>query len=193
MAVVTSSMIKVCCNGLVQFNHDNMTGPELAVDLVNLANGPGWTLPRLIQVLGEHQIRKSSSLTPFSSQRLRQWTDLLRTAFNAPDGAELCAAINTLLDAGTSRAYLSTHDGLGPHLHWAPEEEDVVARVKAVTAGGLALFSVESAGKRIGTCSRSGCDKVFVDTSRNGKRTYCSAKCGNYDAVQRHRHGTAVN
>ncbi|WP_370684747.1 CGNR zinc finger domain-containing protein [Corynebacterium glutamicum] len=33
----------------------------------------------------------------------------------------------------------------------------------------------------------TGCTEVFVDTSRNGHRAYCSAKCGNYVAVQRHR------
>lgn len=32
-----------------------------------------------------------------------------------------------------------------------------------------------------------GCRSVFVDTSRNGRRRYCSARCGNYDAVARHR------
>lgn len=170
-----------------------MTGSELAVDLVNLAGGPDWSVERVLHILDEHQIRKTSSLTNNSAERLRQWALMLRKAFDATDAEGLCRAINSLLEAGTSRAYLSTHDGLQPHLHWAPEEEDVVARVKAVTAGGLALFSVESAGKRIGACARQGCETVFVDTSRNGKRSYCSAKCGNYDAVQRHRQGAPAS
>lgn len=95
--------------------------------------------------------------------------------------------INELLEAGTSRAYLTTHDKLKPHLHFASDDDDVLARVKAVTAGGLAIFTVEAGGGRLGACGRQGCPKVFIDTSRNGRRAYCSAKCGNYVAVRRHR------
>ncbi|WP_277209242.1 CGNR zinc finger domain-containing protein [Isoptericola croceus] len=28
---------------------------------------------------------------------------------------------------------------------------------------------------------------MFVDTSRTGRRAYCTARCGNFDAVARHR------
>ncbi|MEV5204967.1 CGNR zinc finger domain-containing protein [Streptomyces sp. NPDC053720] len=28
---------------------------------------------------------------------------------------------------------------------------------------------------------------AFVDTSRNGRRVYCSVRCANNDAVSRHR------
>ncbi|WP_327493897.1 CGNR zinc finger domain-containing protein [Dietzia psychralcaliphila] len=63
----------------------------------------------------------------------------------------------------------------------------MVERVRAITAGGLAIFAVESEGGRLGACLRSGCPEVFVDTSRNGGRRYCTARCGNHDAVQRHR------
>ncbi|WP_199838310.1 MULTISPECIES: CGNR zinc finger domain-containing protein [Streptomyces] len=38
---------------------------------------------------------------------------------------------------------------------------------------------------------RRACDlnagQPFVDTSRNGRRAYCSARCANTDAVRRHR------
>ncbi|MDD7833841.1 CGNR zinc finger domain-containing protein [Paenarthrobacter sp. AB444] len=37
---------------------------------------------------------------------------------------------------------------------------------------------------------RQSCEVAFVDTSRNGRRSYCSARCGNYDAVRRHRRHT---
>jgi predicted RNA-binding Zn ribbon-like protein len=35
--------------------------------------------------------------------------------------------------------------------------------------------------------ARSVCTPVIAAISRNGRRAYCTARCGNYDAVTRHR------
>ena len=169
----------------MQFNHDNMTGVWLAADLATLA-GRVWSQDHATEILADHQIRRRS-LTAAAAEDLREWALQLRTPFVVEDELERCDAINTLLDAGTARAYLTMHYGLRPHLHFAADEDDIVARVKAVTAGGLAIFTVESDGGRLGGCRRGGCPVVFVDTSRNGRRVYCSTTCGNYDAVRRHR------
>jgi len=32
---------------------------------------------------------------------------------------------------------------------------------------------------RLGVCTAPRCDRVFVDTSRNGTRRYCSTSCQN--------------
>lgn len=174
----------------MQFNHDNMTGPLLAVDLVNFAGGT-WTVDGAQEILRKHQIRRAS-LTSSTSESLQDWAGRLRAAFEAIDVGTRCRVINGLLDAGAMRAYLSTHDQLRPHLHFAPDDDDVLARVEAVTAGGLAIFAVESDGARLGICARNSCGIAFVDTSRNGLRSYCSARCGNNDAVQRHRKAQRV-
>ncbi|MFC9352058.1 CGNR zinc finger domain-containing protein [Arthrobacter sp. NPDC057013] len=36
-------------------------------------------------------------------------------------------------------------------------------------------------------CGWRDCNRVFADTSRGGNRAYCSARCGNADAVRRYR------
>ncbi len=169
----------------MQFNHDNMTGPLLAADLVTL-RGEGWSVGGAADVLSAHQIRRGD-LDARSAELLGQWADRLDPVFRAQTVDLRCERINQLLVLGTALPYLTTHDGLRPHLHFASDAQDVVARVRAVTAGGLALFAVESEGARLGVCQRDGCPVAFVDTSRNGRRAYCSAKCGNYDAVRRHR------
>ncbi|WP_251043905.1 CGNR zinc finger domain-containing protein [Arthrobacter sp. ISL-48] len=163
-----------------------MTGPLLASQLVNLAADGRWTAESAQVVLVEHQIRRAA-LTETAAELLQAWAVRLRSAFDAANVESRCAAINELLIEGTTRAYLTTHDQLRPHLHFSPEEDDVVARVKAVTAGGLAIFAVESEGGRLGVCARASCGIAFVDTSRNGLRAYCSARCGNNDAVRRYR------
>ena len=169
----------------MQFNHDNMTGPVLAADLVTLVRR-GWDVGAATAVLDAHEIRRAE-LNERGGEQLREWADQIVPVFLAVTVDERCGIINRLLAAGASRPYLTTHDGLRPHLHFAPDAQDVVARVRAVTAGGLALFVVESEGARLGACQRDRCPVVYVDTSRNGRRSYCSARCGNYDAVRRHR------
>ena len=171
----------------MQFTHDNMTGVTLAADLVNAVAGePDDPHAAVTDVLLTHEIRRPDLLDE-QLQALRAWSGLLQDVFTATSIDERTQAANTLLTLGTARAYLTTHDGWSPHLHFTGEDEDVVARVKAVTAGGVAIFLVESGGERLGVCARSRCERVFVDTSRNGRREYCSARCGNTAAVTRHR------
>lgn len=182
----------------MQFNHDNMSGVFLAAELVNAAApatlgapAPGtWTVAEAERILRDHQIRRSA-LTAAAAGELQAWATRLRTAFEAEQVEDRCAAVNTLLLEGTARAYLTTHDSLRPHLHFAADDDDVVARVKAVTSGSLAIFVMEAEGGRLGVCARNDCATVFVDTSRNGLRNYCSARCGNTDAVRRHRRASS--
>lgn len=165
-----------------------MTGPLLAADLVTLL-GRGWEMQQASEALASHQIRQSA-LTLEASEELRTWATYLAHVFIAENVDDRLEAINHLLALGASKAYVTAHNGLRPHLHFAAEDHDVVARVKAVTAGGLAIFSVESAGHRLGICRRQGCNVAYIDISRNGTRAYCSPRCGNHDAVQRHRSTT---
>jgi predicted RNA-binding Zn ribbon-like protein len=59
--------------------------------------------------------------------------------------------------------------------------------VKALTAAGLAHVIDDGAGSRLRACSRSGCGTVFIDTSRNGRRHFCSVRCANQVNVANHR------
>lgn len=115
------------------------------------------------------------------------WSRRLRPVFEAVSQDERCEMVNALLADGAGRVYLTTHDGLRPHLHFAPDGKDVQSRVRAVTAGGLAIFAMEAEGRRLGVCALDSCRTAFADTSRNGRRAYCSARCANTDAVRRHR------
>lgn len=87
---------------------------------------------------------------------------------------EQVGAVNRLLTEAAARPYVSTHDGQPPHLHYADENADVVTRVRAATAAGLAVVLTETDPCRLGRCSAPDCRAVFVDTSRNGRRAYCS-------------------
>lgn len=163
------------------YSHENQVGAQLAAALVNAPEGQN-----LEALLRDFSIREPR-LDARAEQGLHTWAGELRPAFAAQTVDERCTAINALLDSAAGTISLTTHDGSRPHLHLFPEGEDVVSRVKAVTAGGLALFIAWSGGERIGSCARESCFKAFVDNSKAGRQRYCSARCGNTDAVARHR------
>ncbi|WP_461163997.1 CGNR zinc finger domain-containing protein [Arthrobacter sp. R4-81] len=163
------------------YSHENQVGAQLAAALVNAPEGQN-----LEALLQDFNIREPM-LDAKAEQGLHTWAGELRPAFAAQNVDERCTAINSLLDSVAGTISLTTHDGSRPHLHLFPEGDDVLSRVKAVTAGGLALFMAWSGGERIGSCARATCFKAFVDNSKAGRQRYCSARCGNTDAVARHR------
>lgn len=170
----------------MQFNHDNMHGVRLAESLVNMLADGLWDTAALQDLLTRHLFR-SPRVTPSAREELHEWAARLQTVFAAENQEARCAAVNDLLAAGVRRVFLTTHDDMLPHLHFADANETLVERVRAVTAGGLAIFMTEAAGERLGVCAWRDCHRVFADTSRGGNRTYCSARCGNADAVRRYR------
>jgi predicted RNA-binding Zn ribbon-like protein len=114
------------------------------------------------------------------------WRARLREAFRAPGEARV-RLVNALLAETATRPYVSTHDGEPPHLHYADERADVVTRVRAVTAAGVAVAVTEVGPERLGRCAAPGCELVFVDVSRNGRRAYCSRRCATRVNVTVHR------
>lgn len=170
----------------MQFNHDNMSGVWLAEDLANRLEVGTWEIPALQDLLRAYRFRQAE-LDLAAARELRDWTIRLRPVFEAPDNEVRCAAVNELLSRGVRRVFLTTHDGMLPHMHFADTGDSVVERLRAMTAGGLAVFIAEAGGDRLGSCAGKECRLVFVDTSRGGRRAYCSARCGNRDAVQRYR------
>jgi predicted RNA-binding Zn ribbon-like protein len=171
----------------MQFNHDNMPGVWLAEALVNMHADNTWNADSLQGLLMDH-LFVAPEVTPETDIQLQEWAIGLRAVFEAGSEEARCHRINALLAEGVRRVYLTTHDGMDPHVHFADSSDSLIKRVRAVTAGGVAIFMTEAAGGRLGSCARAGCVRVFVDVSRGGRRAYCSARCGNADAVQRYRH-----
>lgn len=163
------------------YSHENQVGAQLAAALVNAHDRQNFEV-----VLRDFSIREPE-LDTTAEQGLHAWAAKLEPAFAAQSVDDRCNSINALLASVPGKVSLTTHDHSRPHLHLFPEADDVLSRIKAVTAGGLALFIAWSGGQRIGTCARDRCFKAFVDNSKAGRQRYCSARCGNTDAVARHR------
>jgi predicted RNA-binding Zn ribbon-like protein len=175
-----------CTNGLVHFNHYGGTAAQLAVALVNApATVAGY------QAVVDEYTQPTSVVSEEHTVALAAWADRLLAAFTEPDLDRRVHTINALLAAAASRPFISRHDGMAPHLHYAGVADDIVTRLRARTAAGLAHLLCEDGPDRFGCCERAGCGAVFVDTSRNGRRRFCSLRCANRVRVAEHRVRTA--
>ena len=74
-----------------------------------------------------------------------------------------------------------------PHLHFEPTDASPARWLGAVTAMGLSVALIEGGLARLGTCSSTTCDDVFVDTSRNRSRRHCSDTCTTRENVAAYR------
>jgi predicted RNA-binding Zn ribbon-like protein len=178
-----SFMRPMCCNSLVQFNTYTSAGAHIAAALVNDPLADEQALAGMLAGYEVHDPVPSRRQIP----ALRGWAARLREVFEAADEHDQAAAVDALLRASDCRPTLVSHDGQPYHLHYAPVATDLVARVKALTAAGLAHVIAEGGGARIRGCQRAGCGRVFVDVSRNGGRCFCSVRCANQVNVARHR------
>jgi hypothetical protein len=146
-------------------------GPASAADLLALIRAEGVSLTRLTAAEGWATVA---------------WAHRLRVVFEETDSEVRAELVNALLADSACRPYISRHDGRPPHLHYASEDAGTLGRIKAYTAGGLAHLVCDDPG-RIGHCGRAGCGTVYVDTSRNGRRRFCSSRCATRVHVAHHR------
>ena len=173
-----------CCNWLVQFDTYTAAGAHIACWM---ANNPAADPAALGVVLARYDVHEPV-VTWRQMRALEPWAGCLRTVFEAATEAERALRADELLVAADCRPRLISHGaGLPFHLHYAPVRTGLTARVKALTAAGLAHLIDNGEGSRLGACSREGCGTAFVDTSRNGRRHFCSVRCANQVNVANHR------
>ena len=100
----------------------------------------------------------------------------------AEDGAtdRVAELVNALLADYRSEPRLSRHDGEPWHLHFT---SSAGTEWGAACATGLAVVVDGQATGRLGVCRADGCDRVYVDVSRNASRRFCSEACLNRTKV----------
>jgi predicted RNA-binding Zn ribbon-like protein len=92
---------------------------------------------------------------------------------------DAAAQVNALLIRTGARPELERHDGQSWHLHYHAADNSLPNGWAAGCATGLAVVLGGSGSDRLGVCTAPACDRVYVDTSRNGTRRYCSTSCQN--------------
>jgi predicted RNA-binding Zn ribbon-like protein len=87
--------------------------------------------------------------------------------------------VNGLLADTGARPMLDKHDDEPWHLHFHGATDSLVTGWAAGCATGLAVVLGSDLHGRLGVCTADRCDRVYVDTSKNGTRRFCSTTCQN--------------
>ncbi|NYI06323.1 CGNR zinc finger domain-containing protein [Allostreptomyces psammosilenae] len=173
---------------------------EYAVRLVNTSNPATGeeeltSVERMREVLPLHS-QAVHAATAADLPVLREVRAGLREVFEqaaAGRQAAAVAALNTLLARHPVSPQVSGHDRRGPdgrpdwHIHLAEHADTPAAAYAAVACMGLAIQATALGLDRLGTCQASRCSGVFVDTSTNRSRRYCSDRCATRANVAAYR------
>ena len=87
--------------------------------------------------------------------------------------------VNALIVRTGVRPELERHDGEPWHLHFHAADQSLVNGWAGSCATSLAVVLGGPLHDRLGVCTAPHCDRVYVDTSKNGTRRFCSTACQN--------------
>ncbi len=126
--------------------------------------------------------RDTREVTPDEAAEFAMVAGALRAVFDAVAAGQLDEAahqVNALLAFTGARPQLDRHDREPWHLHFHGANDSLVTGWVAGCATGLAIVLGSDLHGRLGVCTAERCDRVYVDTSRNGTRRFCSTACQN--------------
>ena len=112
---------------------------------------------------------------------LRRFVRELRPVFEASsarDEAGVVSRLNALLAKHPVTPYIAGDGTVEPwHMHVTDRRSTVSELLVAEALMGLSTLVCDLGATRLGVCDASSCTSVFVDTSPNQSRRYCSDRC----------------
>ena len=144
-------------------------------DLVALLTGRQW--------LHEQSTERDATV-------LRRFQRELRQVFEASaeeDVAGVIEGLNVLMEKHPITPMISDHDPDDLHLHVATRSASVSELLIGESLLGLSTLVCDLGATRLGVCSATKCARVFVDTSPNRSRRYCSERCSSRANVAAYR------
>lgn len=172
---------------------DSHTGGVLAaaVEAINLltpgqARGRAYTPEpddaAVLDVLNASTWSEETAIPDGELPRFAEYAAALRRVFEDIDAGRLdeaCTRVNELLARTEAVPVLAKHDGEPWHLHFHALDAPWARSWAASMATSLAVVLGNPAYDRLGVCRADACDRVYVDTSRNGTRRFCCLACQN--------------
>ncbi|MGY1840899.1 MULTISPECIES: CGNR zinc finger domain-containing protein [unclassified Modestobacter] len=163
------------------------TAVELAIDLANAALDDPAEVQQFLAGHDEWFTDGTAlDLTPEEATEVAHTSTLVREVALADSEPTVRERLNALLALASPRPYATDHDG-ELHLHYARPDADALEQLITTVAMGLSQVVVQHGWRRLGVCSAEGCDDVYVDTSRNASRRYCSNTCASRSTVAAYR------
>lgn len=170
----------------MQFDRYANHAAENAAALVNLHRAESVpTLAAVRELLVDRDF--ALTLTPEDLPALAELADDLAPLFAAADVQHAVELLNDRLARTAIAPRISMHDGRDPHLHVEPKGANPVLRLRANCLMGVAAVLCDGGRLRLGTCGATDCDRVWLDTSRNARRRFCSDRCATRTHVAAHR------
>jgi predicted RNA-binding Zn ribbon-like protein len=164
---------------------------ELAVRLVNSAGSGGHqdmlSEPEAVRALLADRSDLRGPVTRVDLDALRHLRDELTAVFSActqGDSAAGVERLNALLISHPVHPVIVPTQGPGrrdrrPYQLSLSGSGSVSDRFTTGAVMGLATVLTQFGPDRLGRCGLACCTGVFVDTSPNGSRRYCSEQCAN--------------
>ncbi len=121
---------------------------------------------------------------------LRKFQRELRPVFAASsrhDTASVVDGLNELMVRHPITPQISSHDPDDLHIHAASKSQSVAELLVGESLLGLATLVCDLGPSRLGTCAATPCTNVYVDTSPNQSRRYCSDRCSSRANVAAYR------
>ena len=160
---------------------------ELAIDLANAELDPPGGVQQFLRAHAEWFSESVSfELSGKDTAAVTRTKELIRDVAVAESEPDVKDRLNDLLAQASPRPYATDHDG-ELHLHYARPDASVADQLTTTVAMGLSQVVVQHGWRRLGVCSAEGCDDVYVDTSRNASRRYCSNTCASRSTVAAYR------
>jgi predicted RNA-binding Zn ribbon-like protein len=97
------------------------------------------------------------------------------------------AALNGLLELYPVQPRISGHDAADWHMHVTGRGASATAEYLSGAIWGLAVWLCEYGSARFGVCADERCGNVYLDTSSNCCRRFCSERCATRSHVAAHR------
>jgi predicted RNA-binding Zn ribbon-like protein len=167
---------------------DLVSYAERAAVLVNAdLRGPADLLPLLEEHSGHHAAVQREDVDV-----LRAFVARLRPVFEASHAgreADAVAELNTLLAEHPVLTRLDPSPG-GTGTRWRVRVVGGASAAELLVTEALWALSrvvCELGAGRLGVCDASACEQVFVDTSPNSSRRYCSERCSSRANVAAYR------
>jgi predicted RNA-binding Zn ribbon-like protein len=133
----------------------------------------------LVAYLGERGWLQERA-TDRDCMQLRKFQRELRPVFEAGEAdqvADVVGGLNELMAQYPITPRISDHEQHHLHLHVATENASVAELLVGESLLGLANLVCDLGPDRLGVCAATPCTQVFVDTSPNRSRRYCSERC----------------
>ncbi len=153
------------------------TAVELAIELANAdRSDPEWARRFLDSHDDWFTPGTPLAMSPGETHKAGATAELVRAIALAETQDDVLTRLNELLAMARPRPYATDHDG-ELHLHYARPDAPVLEQLTTTVAMGLSQVVSQHGWQRLAVSAAESCEDVYVDTSLNASRRYCSNTC----------------